>query len=78
MTKEKIKETILEGYFKECKKGKMGVMPYYEGKRTITFVWYNNKGYGRQAILNLTKEGMKEAFKLHKEIERLNKKKGGE
>ncbi|KKK88044.1 hypothetical protein LCGC14_2747170 [marine sediment metagenome] len=68
------KETILEGYFKDCKKGKMGVMPYMEGQRTIIFVWHNNKGYGREAKLSLTKEGMEEALKLYKEIEKLNKK----
>ena len=65
---------MLEEYFEDCKKGKIGVMPYMEGQRTITFVWHNNKGYGREAKLSLTKEGMEEALKLHKEIEELNKK----
>lgn len=69
-----MKETILEGYFKDCKKGEMGVMPYSEGQRKITFVWTNGKGYGRIVELSLTKEGMEEALKLHKEIEKLNKK----
>lgn len=69
-----IKKTILEGYFENCKKGEMGVMPYSEGQRSIIFVWHNNKGYGREAKLGLTKEGMKEAFKLHKEIKKLNEK----
>lgn len=68
-------ETILEGYFEDCKKGKMGVMPYMEGQRTITFVWYNHKGFGREAKLSLTKEGMNEAIKLYKELEELNKQK---
>ena len=67
-------DTILEGYFEDCKKGEMGVMPYSEGQGTITFVWHNHKGYGREAKLNLTKEGMEEALKLYKEIEKLNKK----
>ncbi len=69
------KETILEEYFKKCKKGKMGVMPYWEGKATIVFVWYNDKGYGREAKLGLTKDGREEALKLYKEIEKLNKRK---
>ena len=68
------KETILEEYFKKCKKGEIGVMPYFKGQRTITFVWHNNKGYGREAKLGLTKEGMEEALKLIKEIDKLNKK----
>ncbi len=70
----KDKETILEEYFKDCKEGKKGVMPYMEGQRTITFVWTNGKGYGRKAKLSLTKEGVEEAWELNKEIEKLNKK----
>jgi len=67
-------DTLLEKYFKDCKKGKMGVMPYNEGQTTIRFVWTNGKGYGRICDLSLTKEGKEEAWKLIKEIDKLNEK----
>ncbi len=65
-------KSILVDYFKKCKKGKMGVMPYMDGQRSITFVWHNHKGFGREAKIGLTKEGMEEALKLYKEIRKLN------
>ena len=68
------KESMLEYYFDRCKKGEIGVMPFWEGMKTIEFVWTNSKGYGRIAKLNLTKEGIDEALKLYKEIDKINKK----
>lgn len=70
MVKEK---SILETYFAECKKGKMGVMPYMEGQSKIKFVWTNGKGWGREAVLTMNKDGKKEAWKLYQDIEKLNK-----
>ena len=68
------KKTILEEYFDDCKKGKKGVMPYYEGCSTIEFVWTNGKGYGRICKLSLTKEGKDEAWKLYQDICKINDK----
>jgi len=66
-------DSMLEQEFEDCKNGKKGVMPY-NGGRTIRFVWHNGKGYGRECILSLRKEGVEVAIKLHKEIVELNKK----
>jgi hypothetical protein len=66
------KPNPLKNFFEDCKKGKMGVMPYWEGKRIIEFVWTNGKGYGRTAKLTLKKEGIREAWKLYQEIVKLN------
>lgn len=66
--------SLIEEEFRNCRMGHKGVMPYCEGERKITFVWTNKKGYGRISENTLTKEGMKLALKLYKEIEELNKK----
>lgn len=62
----------LKDFFEDCKKGEKGVMPYWEGKSVIEFVWTNGKGYGRSANLSLKKEGIKEAWKLYQKIVKLN------
>ena len=73
--KEENKKDYLKELFDDCKKGEIGVMPYFEGNKTIKFVWTNKKGFGRICKLMLNREGMKEAWKYYQEILELNKEK---
>jgi hypothetical protein len=64
----------IKDFFDKCKIGELGVMPYSENQKIVTFVGTNGKGYGRIFKLTLSKEGQKEAYKFYLEIRELNQK----